>query len=77
MKLKSYAEQRKERLQSVVDDYLCDQDVTSSEFYLDLKESIEDWSKYHQEQFQKANKVSDLLDGLTRPARHGNLDALD
>ena len=33
----TYAEQRKERLQSVVDDYLTDQNVTSSEFYLDLK----------------------------------------
>lgn len=73
----TYAEQRKERLQSVVDDYLTDQNVTSSEFYLDLKDSIEDWSKYHQEQMQKANKVTDLLDGFIQPARHGNLDALD
>ena len=77
MTIESYAEQRKERLQCIVDDYLNDQDVTSSEFYLDLKDSILDWSKYHQEQMQKANSVADLLSGIRQPERHGRLDALD
>ena len=54
MKLKSYEEQRKDRLADAIEDYLNDPNVTSSELYLEMKDVVVDWAKYHQEQAQKS-----------------------
>lgn len=78
MKLKSPEEHRKEMLADAITDYLNDQNVSSSELYLTMKEIVIDWSKYHQEQAQKSQQVVDFMCGrLTPSKKHGNLDALD
>lgn len=78
MKLKSPEEARKDQLQDVIEDYLNDQSVTSSELYLTMKDIVIDWSKYHQEQAQKSQQVVDFMCGrLTPSKKHGDLDSLD
>ncbi|AGG54077.1 hypothetical protein CYXG_00013 [Synechococcus phage S-SSM4] len=78
MKLKSYEEQRKDRLADAIEDYLNDQNVTSSELYLEMKDVVVDWAKYHQEQAQKSQQVVDFMCGRLVPnKKHATLDALD
>ena len=67
VKLKSYEEQRKDRLADAIEDYLNDQNVTSSELYLEMKDVVIDWEKYHQEQAQKSQQVVDFMCGRLVP----------
>jgi hypothetical protein len=57
----TYAEQRKERLQSVVDDYLQDQDSTSEMLYEDIKDCLEDIISYHELNKQKAQNILEYM----------------
>ena len=75
----TYAEQRKNRLDDCIADYLNDADITPSELYHDLVDVITEWEKYHQEYMQKAQSVKNLIRGIQQPnkRKHNNLDALD
>ena len=59
----TYAEQRKERLQSVVDDYLQDHDSTSEMLYEDIKDCLEDIISYHELNKQKAQNILEYMTG--------------
>jgi DNA integrity scanning protein DisA with diadenylate cyclase activity len=59
----TYAEQRKERLQSVVDDYLQDHDSTSAMLYEDIKDCLEDIISYHELNKQKAQNILEYMTG--------------
>ena len=68
---KTYAEQRKCRLQDAIDDYLQDDDVSILEFYTDLKDCIEDIITYHKKRKERAQGVLQLVLG------HRPVDGLD
>lgn len=68
---KTYAEQRKCRLQDAIDDYLQDEDVSILEFYTDLKDCIEDIITYHKKNKDRAQGVLQLVLG------HRPVDGLD
>jgi len=59
----TYAEQRKERLQSIVDDYLQDPDVTSVMLYEDMKDCLEDIISYHELNKRKAQDILEYMAG--------------
>ena len=59
----TYAEQRKERLQGVIDDYLQDHDSTSAMLYEDIKDCLEDIISYHELNIQKAQNILEYMTG--------------
>tara|TARA_B100000035_G_scaffold190701_1_gene162839 strand:+ start:243 stop:560 length:318 start_codon:yes stop_codon:yes gene_type:complete len=68
MKLKqtnntTYAEQRKSRLQDVVDDYLQDDDVSVLEMYNDIRDCLEDIISYHEMCKSRAQGALELIVG--------------
>ena len=68
MKLKqtnntTYAEQRKLRLQDVVDDYLQDDDVSVLEMYNDIRDCLEDIISYHEMCKSRAQGALELIVG--------------
>ena len=76
MKLKqtnntTYAEQRKERLQDVVDDYLQDDDVSVLEMYNDIRDCLEDIVSYHEMCKSRAQGALELIVG------HHSTDKVD
>lgn len=76
----SYEEQRKNRLDDAVADYLNDADCSASDMYTDLIDVITEWEKYHQEYYQKAEQLKNLVRGIQQPntsKRHSRLDSLD
>ena len=58
---KTYAEQRKQRLQDCVDDYLQDDEVSPLTFYNELKDCIGDVSQYHKKQVERASGLMKLI----------------
>ena len=60
---KTYAEQRKCRLQDAVDDYMQDESVSILEFYHDLKDCIEDIITYHKKSKDRAQGALQLVLG--------------
>ena len=76
MKLKqtnntTYAEQRKSRLQDVVDDYLQDDDVSVLEMYNDIRDCLEDIISYHEMCKSRAQGALELIVG------HHSTDKVD
>ena len=61
--IETYAEQRKERLQGVIDDYLQDHDSTSAMLYEDIKDCLEDIISYHELNKQKAQNILEYMTG--------------
>ena len=60
---KTYAEQRKCRLQDAIDDYCQDDKVSILEFYTDLKDCIEDIITYHKQNKERAMGMLQLVLG--------------
>jgi len=60
---KTYAEQRKCRLQDAVDDYMQDDKVTILEFYHDLKDCLQDIISYHTTSKERAVGALELVLG--------------
>jgi len=60
---KTYAEQRKCRLQDAVDDYMQDDKVTILEFYHDLKDCLKDIISYHTTSKERAVGALELVLG--------------
>lgn len=63
MSNKTYNEQRKERMQDSIDDYLCDNDVTAQFAYDEMLECVKSMMDYHQREFTKAQELYDLMTG--------------
>ena len=61
--MKSYEDQRKERLQDVVDDYLTDSDVSPLTFYHDLRDCLEDIISFHEVSKNRAQGALELIMG--------------
>jgi len=60
----TYAQQRKQRLQDCVDDYLQDDKVSPLTFFNELKDCVGDVSTYHKSQLDRASEVMKLISPL-------------
>ena len=60
---KTYSEQRKDRMQDAVDDYLCDDEVTAQFAYEEMLECVKTMMNYHQREYAKAQELYDLMLG--------------
>jgi len=58
--METYEEQRKNRLDEVVFDYIQDDDATPETFYRDLKDVLISNRKYYEEQIMRIDKISNL-----------------
>ena len=61
---RTYAEQRKQRLQDCVDDYLQDDEVSPLTFFNELKDCLGDVKEYHKTQMDRATAVMKLISPL-------------
>ena len=61
--MKSYNDQRRDRLGDVISDYLNDDDKTAKEFYDDLVKEIDDWIQYHERFAEKYKTVKKMING--------------
>ena len=59
--MKSYSEQRKERLSDAVFDYLSDEDTTPDELLTDFIKEVKDTFEYYDKYATKCKKVLDTL----------------
>lgn len=59
--MKTYSEQRKDRLADVVADYITDEQVTAAEFYFDLKAEVQSWIDYHKKEMKRAEEFMKLM----------------
>lgn len=55
--MKSYDQQRKDRLQGVIDDYLQDEKMSSRQIFEEILSCIDDVVEYHQKHLDRANDV--------------------
>ena len=68
MNPKTYEEQRKQRLDEAVFDYIQDEKVTPRQFYEELQEVLLNNSKYFQEQAMRVDRMRQLVsEGLESP----------
>ena len=63
MNQKTYEEQRKQRLDEAVFDYVQDEKVTPRQFYEELQEVLLNNSKYFQEQTMRVDRMIRLVTG--------------
>ena len=61
--MKTYSEQRRDRLDDVVGDYISDENVSAAEFYMDLKKCIAEWLQYHQTYAKKLQDLEKMING--------------
>ena len=64
---KSYAEQRKDRMQDAIDDYLNDDKVSARQTYEEMLSCVDDVIQYHQNNYVRARELRDLLSGYGSP----------
>jgi len=60
---KTYDEQRKDRLQNVIDDYLQDDKINSRKIYEDIISCIEDVANHHRTHLDRAEGLKMLMLG--------------
>ena len=60
---KTYAEQRKCRMQDAIDDYLQDDKVPARQAYEEMLSCINDVIKYHEQAYCRASSLRDLMMG--------------
>ena len=61
--MKSYNDQRRDRLGDVISDYLNDEDKTAKDFYDDLVKEIDDWIQYHERFAEKYKAAKKMING--------------
>ena len=61
--MKSYNDQRRDRLGDVISDYLNDEEKTAKEFYDDLIAEMDDWIRYHQRFADKYKAAKMMING--------------
>mgnify|MGYP001189472959 FL=1 len=59
----TYSQQRKDRMQDAIDDYLCDDEVTAHDAYNEMLECVKNMSDYHLREYLKAQELYDLMSG--------------
>jgi hypothetical protein len=59
----TYSQQRKNRMQDAIDDYLCDDEVTAQFAYDEMLECVKNMSDYHLREYLKAQELYDLMSG--------------
>lgn len=55
--MQSYEQQRKDRLQGVIDDYLQDEKMSSRQVFEEILSCINDVAEYHQKHLDRANDL--------------------
>lgn len=60
---KTYAEQRKDRLQDAIDDYLNDEKVSGRQTYEEMLSCVNDVIQYHKKSMDRADVLRDLMMG--------------
>ena len=60
---KTYAQQRKERMQDAIDDYLQDHEVSARQTYEEILSCVDDVIKYHEEAYTRARNLRSLILG--------------
>ena len=60
---KMYSQQRKERMQDCIDDYLQDDEVDARRAYEEILSCVDDVINYHKKQYDKAVTLKSLLLG--------------
>jgi len=60
---KTYAAQRKDRMQDAIDDYLQDDKVDARRAYEEMLSCVQDVIDYHQKEYVKARELYDLMSG--------------
>ena len=61
--MKTYDEQRKDRMQNAIDDYLNDEEVSARRTHEEILSCIQDLIDYHQKEYIKARELYDLMTG--------------
>ena len=61
--MKSYNDQRRDRLGDIISDYLSDEEKTAKEFYDDLIAELDDWIQYHQRFAEKYKSAKMMING--------------
>ena len=59
----TYDEQRKDRMQSAIDDYLNDNKVSARRAHEEMLSCVKDVMEYHQREYVKASELYDLMTG--------------
>lgn len=59
----TYNEQRKDRMQDAIEDYLCDDETTAQFAYDEMLECVKNMMDYHQKEYVKAQELYDLMSG--------------
>ena len=61
--LKTYAQQRRDRMGDAIGDYLTDEDVDARQAYEEILAEIQTWIDYHQKFLVKAQNLYALMQG--------------
>ena len=61
--MKTYDEQRKDRMQDAIDDYLQDNKVSARKAHEEMLECVKECMDYHQNLVVKASELYDLMTG--------------
>ena len=61
--LKTYAEQRRDRMADAIGDYLTDEDVDARQAYEEMLAEVQTWIDYHQKFLVKAQNLYALMQG--------------
>ena len=59
--MKSYEQQRRDRLQDVIDDYFQDEKISSRQIFEEVLSCINDVVKYHEKEYCRARDLYDLM----------------
>lgn len=62
--MKSYEEQRRERLTEAIFDYIQDENASARDLYLDIRNEIESTLQYHKKYVEKCSDLLDRLNGF-------------
>ena len=60
---RTYAYQRKCRMQDAIDDYLNDKQVDARRAYEEILSCVDDVRQYHKKEYDKANELYNLMLG--------------
>ena len=61
--LKTYSEQRRDRMGDAIGDYLTDEDVDARQAYEEMLAEVQTWIDYHQKSLVKAQNLYALMQG--------------
>ena len=65
--LKTYAQQRRDRMGDAIGDYLTDEDIDARQAYEEMLAEVKVWVDYHQKFLVKAQNLYALMLGVRPP----------